>query len=219
MRSRQPILAVIALGLVSMVSVRWSLRADDTPSTVTVPDSSPRSVRAEPARPKRSVQESLQRPLALPFAEPTSLKEVARHLGSALDAPVVLDLAALKRLTITPQETVQLELREVRLATGLKLLLDQVGLTFRVVPEDNLLILTDARGSDDPLDRVFSELKSLHRDIHELQDSLDDLRAVFGTDDADGLKMHKPTIIEEVPGEPATKPATPPARSPGRPRS
>ena len=59
---------------------------------------------------------------------------------------MVLDLAALDRKSAKPDDTVQLELDGVRLKTGLKLLLDQVGLTFRVVAEDNLMIITDQEG-------------------------------------------------------------------------
>src|SRR5262249_51683347 len=82
---------------------------------------------------------------------------------------------ALDRLELTHEATVQLELRSVRLKTGLKLLLDQLGLTYRVIPEDNLLVLTDTEGSEEPLDRVLSELKALHRDLHALQDAMDEL--------------------------------------------
>ena len=56
--------------------------------------------------------------------------------GAPIKGAVVLDLAALGRQDVEPDDPVQLELEGVRLKTGLKLLLDQVGLTFRVVAED-----------------------------------------------------------------------------------
>src|SRR5262249_26394737 len=90
------------------------------------------------------------------------------------------------------------ELNGVRLKTGLKLLLDQVRLTYRVVPEDNLLVLTDRDGADDPLNRLLAEMKELHRDVHDVQDALDEVRAVLGLDD-EGARMRKPTIIEQMP--------------------
>jgi len=151
-----------------------------------------------------SVVEALERPFVLPFGEPTRLDEVCRHLGRILRAPVVLDRAALDRQQLRPDDEVQLELEGVRLKTGLKLLLDQVGLTYRVISEDNLLIVTDSEGSDDPLQRVLAELKALHRDVHNLQQDLDDLRALLDVDD-EGPKMRKPTIIEEMPEAPETK--------------
>ena len=66
--------------------------------------------------------------------------------------------------------------------TGLKLLLDQVGLTYRVVAEDNLLIITDKEGSEDPADLILSELRALHRDLHAVQDAVDEIRDVLGDD-------------------------------------
>ena len=113
--------------------------------------------------------------------------------------PVVLDLAALDRLDVKPDDTVKLELQGVRLKTGLKLLLDQVGLTYKVVAEDNLLILTDKQGSEDPIERVMAEIHELHRDIHEIQDALDEVRELTGLSGAEGARVRKPTIIEEMP--------------------
>src|SRR5262249_2636338 len=120
-----------------------------------------------------SVQDVLLRPYHFPFNRPTTLSQVCLHLKQTLGVPVVLDIAALGRQGVEPDDTVQLEPDGVRLKTGLKLLLDQVGLTYQVVPDDNLLILTDREGSDDPLDRVWIELKALHRDLHDVQDAVD----------------------------------------------
>ena len=122
-----------------------------------------------------SMQDALLKPFDLPFGEETTLEEVRQHLGRVLGGPVVLDRSALDRLELDPEDTVQLDLKGVRLKVGLKLLLDQVGMTYRVVPEDNLLILTDAEGSDDPDKQVLAELKAMHREIHDLQDAVDDL--------------------------------------------
>jgi hypothetical protein len=95
-------------------------------------------------------------------------------------------------------DEVQLDLHDVRLKTGLKLLLDQLDLTYKVVPEDNLLIITDAAGSDDQEARLLDEVKALHRDLHDLQDAVDEVRSALGIGE-EGPKMRKPTIIEEVP--------------------
>lgn len=155
-----------------------------------------------------SVQDALVKPFHLPFGDPTRLDEVCRYLHRTLNAPVVLDLAALARQHVRPEDTVQLELKGVRLKTGLKLLLDQAGLTYRVVAEDNLLILTDDEGADDPLKQVQAEVHELHRDLHNVQDSLDDVRSALGLAD-EGAKVHKPTIIEEMPQEPIEEKAEP----------
>src|SRR5205814_10017744 len=110
---------------------------------------------------------------------------------------------------------VQLELDGVRLKTGLKLLLDQVGLTYHVVIEDNLLILTDREGSEDPLDRIWAELRALHRDLHDVQDAVDDLTELVGGEKGEGPRVRKPTIIEEMP----EKDRNPPEDAPKKPEA
>ncbi len=93
-----------------------------------------------------TLQDALLRPYRFPFSRPTPLQQVCTHLKQTLKAAVVLDLAALDRQDVEPDDPVQLELEGVRLKTGLKLLLDQVGLTYRIVAEDNLMIITDSEG-------------------------------------------------------------------------
>ena len=148
------------------------------------------------------------RPYRFPFARPTSLEQVCAHLKDTLKAAVVLDLAALDRKSVEPDDTVQLELDGVRLKTGLKLLLDQVGLTYRVVAEDNLMIITDQEGSEDPADRIWAELRALHRDLHAVQDAVDDLGDYLGVQGGEGPRVRKPTIIEEMPENIGEKPET-----------
>jgi hypothetical protein len=154
-----------------------------------------------------TLQDAMLRRFAFPFSRPTTLEQVCDHLKRALKAPVVLDVAALDRQSVEREDTVQLELDGVRLKTGLKLLLDQIGLTYRVVAEDNLLIITDREGSEDPADRVWAELQALHRDLHDVQDALDELREFLGDDKGAGPRLHKPTIIDEKPENAGEKPA------------
>jgi hypothetical protein len=163
-----------------------------------------------------SIQQAMLRVFRLPFSRPISLEGVRAHLQKSLNVPVVLDLAALGRQALSPDDAVQLELDGVRLKTGLQLLLDQVGLTYRVVPEDDLLILTDREGSDDPLAKIRAEVRELHRDVHAIQDSIDDLIDLLAPEGAD-LRMRKPTMIEELP-EPGDR-AKEPARDDGTPAS
>jgi ribosomal protein L12E/L44/L45/RPP1/RPP2 len=177
----------IAAGLAAAVVLLGTLRAQERPGA---------------SGPKVSIQDALLRPARLPFVRPTSLDDVAAHLRQMLGAPVVLDLAALKRLEISPEATVQLDLDGVRLKTGLALLLDQVGLRFKVIAEDNLLILTDAQGADDPTARALVELKALHRDVHDLQDAVEELTDMIAPVDPAGPAVQKPRIIEELPDGP-----------------
>jgi hypothetical protein len=160
-----------------------------------------RQGRDEPA-PERgaapTVEELLGRPTRLPFAEETSLADVTRWLRQTLKAPVVLDRGALERQGLSRDTTVQLELDGVRLKTALRLLLDPVGLTYRVEAEDNLLVLTDAEGAREPLPRIFEELEVLHREVHTLQDTVDEVYKALMP--GDGPSLRTPTIIEEMPG-------------------
>jgi hypothetical protein len=221
---------LVAVGV--LVTARLTLRAQERKATDRPEGEARRVAQQAPDRPASeayverhkleaapvtpTVQDALQRPFTFPFAQPTSLTEVCQHLRQTLKAAVVLDLAALERQDLKPEDQVQLQLDGVRLKTGLKLLLDQVGLTYQVVAEDNLLILTDTTGSSDPLDRILSEIKALHRDMHDLQDAVDDIKWSLGLDEGEGgATMRKPTIIEEVPGEDKPgekqKPQPPPA--------
>ena len=147
---------------------------------------------------KPSIEQRMGQVYRLPFARPTSLEAVRAHLMKTLNIPVVLDLAGLARQEITPEDTVQLELDRVRLKTALQLLLDQVGLTYRIVAEDDLLIITDKQGSDDPVAKIWAEIRELHRDIHNIQDSIDDLTDLLVPEGSD-FRMRRPTIIEEMP--------------------
>ncbi len=184
--------AVVGLG-------RWQSEARDDP--------------AQPKATRSSVEEALSKPFAFPFAKETTLEEVAKSLSRSLDAPVVLDLAAVNRLGQSAESKVKLDLNGVRLKTGLKLLLDQVDMTYKVVPEDNLLILTDAVGTDDPTSRVLSELKTLHREVHDLHDAFDELNRSLAPVE-EPANVRKPTIIEEMPpGADKPKPEELPARS------
>lgn len=222
------VLVTVALGL--LATARWGLQAQDQErkGEASGPTARPRArstKETDKAAPDSenaadrpvSVQEALQRPFVMPFGQPTSLNEVARQLRMILKAPVVLDRAALKRQELTPEDMVQLDLRGIRLKTGLKLLLDQVDLTFKVVPEDNLLVITDDEGSEDPLDRVLTAIKSLRLDVRDVQDSLDEIRSALGIDEEEGPKLRKPTIIEDMPEEGGKKPATPPSTPRPRP--
>ena len=189
---RKTALAVL-IGAASVATVRWSLQAQDRGSRPALAMPIGRQVASvrpagatapaeDPAPGAISVGDALHRPFDFPFEEPTTLTDLQKYLAKALGAPVVLDLAALDRLDVDPEDTVQLDLKAVRLKTGLKLLLDQVGMTYHVVAEDNLLILTDAVEAGEPIDRALRELKALHLEMHDLRDAIDDLRDLVEED-------------------------------------
>lgn len=195
MARRRTVIAV-GLGVLSLLTV----------ATLSIPAEPPAGMPPGSAasRASASVQDALTRPFDFPFAKPTRIDEVATALSKALGAQVVLDRAAMSRLDVRPDDTVQLELKGVRLKTGLRLLLDQLDMSYRVEADDNLLVLTDATGAGDPLNRVLSEIEALHKDVHSLHDAVDGLRTAMGLDE--GEKLRKPTIIEEVPQGGEAKP-------------
>ncbi len=195
MRRPQALIAATAAVAAILLACRWDARAQ-----------------APPAAGKGSLQDALLRPFDLRFAEPTPLEEAARRLGRELGANVVVDRGALSRLGLSPEEPVQLELEGVRLKTGLQLLLDQLGLTYRVEPEDNLLVLTDLEGAGrgETIGQVLAELRTIHREIHDLRDAVDILYEDLGLAPPEPA-MRKPTIVEPLPqGEPGD-PAPPEA--------
>lgn len=199
----------LILGLIG--STQLPLHAQKPPRETVAPDA-PREIDSRPAPDsptssgKASLQDAMHRPYIFAFGKPTPLSEVARRLTADLGGQVVLDLAALDRLELKPEDAVELELKGARLKTGLKLLLDQVELTYRLIPEDNLLILTDAEGAEDPLDKVWSELGHLHRDVHDIQLMVEYLYDLSGSETdlkPDGEpRLEQPTIVEEMPGAP-----------------
>jgi hypothetical protein len=210
------VLGGVLVGLVAAAHLPLRAQPDGKPAEGPPDRRSP-----APAVPRASstasIQDALLKPYSFRFGRPTSLNELARRLSHDLGGAVVVDLAALERLDIKPEDSVKLELEGVRLKTGLKLLLDQVGLTYRLVPEDNLLILTDKEGSEDPVERLAAEVHELHRDIHDIQDSLDEVRELTGAQGPEGAHVRKPTIIEELPEHQDQKPKEGLVPAPGPP--
>src|SRR5208337_4055440 len=194
---RRLILLVLVAGLmVGLVAVsHLSLRAQTETRQKAEGAQAVAGVVTEPAKlvQSDSVQDALLKPYPFRYARPTPLADVVQRLSRELGLPVVLDLAALDRLDVKPEDTVKLELQGVRLKTGLKLLLDQVGLTYK-------------QGSEDPIERVMAEIHELHRDIHDIQDALDEVRELTGLSSAEGARVRKPTIIEEMPENQDAKP-------------
>ncbi len=161
----------------------------------------------QPARGSGHIADAMLQPLRLPFNDGKSLEDVAVYLRKELKANVVLDLAALDRHELKPTHHVRIDLDGVRLKTGLKLLLDQVGLTTRVIPEDNLLLITDKAEADEPIDRLFEEVRAVHREMHTLQDDVREIRDILTVpvEEEPVAKARNPTIIEEMPAEDKAK--------------
>lgn len=186
-RSRWGLAATLVLAAAWAVSGRQGRTQPDEPEE-------PAAARSSPAA-EDPLEDRLAQSIHLPFAEATSLADVAGWLEDTLNAQVVLDRAAMKRRGVSRDSTMQLELKGVRLRTALRLLLDQIEMTYRLEPADNLVVLTDARGAGEPLPQILDELEALHRDIHLLQDTVDELYDVILPDE--GPSMRDPSVIEK----------------------
>lgn len=196
-----PILAVAVAGGLWAVVVQTRTTADEP------------SARGSANRSR--LDDLLDRQLAVPFSQETPLSEVVTHLARELKVRVVLDPAAMARRDVRPDDPIRLDLPgTVKLRTALPLLLDPLGLTYRYVEGDDLLILTDAKGTGDSIREVLDELRDLHRDVHELQDAVDDLYdAIDGLEDAP--MVHKPKIAR-TPSPTRNDLERPQPRKPGR---
>src|SRR5690349_14563098 len=112
MRGMRSSLIVGVAAVVGLASARLTLPAQDAADpAVARAKGGPGEPQAAGAGTSASVSDALERPFPIPFGQPTRLDEVCRHLGRALRAPVVLDRAALDRLDLQDDDTVQLELQ------------------------------------------------------------------------------------------------------------
>jgi hypothetical protein len=207
MRARLGLAAAAALIVASIVLARLGAFAQEGSAKP-----APKGMRfVRPLRPQPatsiSIQDALLVPCDIEYAADTTLERIAADLHQLVGGPVVLDPAALKRQKLTPQSTLGLKVAGVRLKVALKLLLEQAGLAYRVEAEDNLLLITDQQGTGESTDRILTELRDLHRDLHDVQDAVEELYQSLAP--AEG-EMRKPTIIEEVPDDKKPKP---PART------
>ena len=134
------VLVMIGLCRGLLVSGRFVSRAQDPDTAVRkdAPDAVPQQAAVEDPRPPQlaapggphcggnggalaagsgSLQDALLRPYPFPFSRPTPLFQVA-HLKQTLGGAVVLDLAALDRQDVDPDDPVELDLDGVRLEDG-----------------------------------------------------------------------------------------------------
>lgn len=202
--------AAVGFGVAAVLAVGgWAIQAQVRESETTTPAGGTADT---PKAWQDRTETLLETPITLPFADETALSDVAGHLAKSLKIRVVLEPAGMARLDLLPEDTVQIDLPgTVRLRTALPLVLDPFGLTYRFVPEDDLLILTDARGAREIPRQILDELRDLHRDFHELRDLVEDMYDELMPDD--GPKIRKPTMIEENPPPPDGEAHPPAARS------
>ncbi|MGI8979312.1 MAG: hypothetical protein ACR2FY_08810 [Pirellulaceae bacterium] len=93
----------------------------------------------EPLDPAQSLEERLEAKASLQ-AEEATLRSFADALEKALDTSVVLATKKLEEAAINTDTPITYRLKNVRLQTGLKLILGQLGLAY--VLHDNVLMIT-----------------------------------------------------------------------------
>jgi hypothetical protein len=109
----------------------------------------------------REIYKKLDRSIAMPFREGTSLEQVLKHIKSSTASaedraiPVYVDPKGLLEAGATLETPVELDLEGVPLKTSLRLILKQIGLAYCV--RDGVLIISSDEG-------IFLELQESNRE-------------------------------------------------------
>ena len=135
---------------------------------------------AEPLDPAQSLEERLEAKASFQ-AEEATLRSFADALEKALDTSVVLATKKLEEAAINTDTPITYRLRNVRLQTGLKLILGQLGLAY--VLHDNVLMITTPEDAGSQLiTRVYDgrELMKLPSPIKKTKHVRDNPPSVGG---------------------------------------
>jgi hypothetical protein len=131
---------------------------------------------------------ALQTPIAMPFAEETPLEDVIKHIKSSTASkdlpdglPVYIHPIGLQEAEKTVTSPVRFAVEGVPLATSLKLMLEQLELTYRVHPDGFVII--DAQESPrsqavDPTLQILDELRALRSEVKQLRTQVSMLRGL-----------------------------------------
>src|SRR5262249_26528919 len=106
----------------------------------------------------QAILEQLDKPISMPFANPTPLEEVIRYIKRATvtrlhpeGIPIYIDPIGLQESNKKESSPIKISLEGVPLKRSLKLLLNQLGLAYSV--KDGLMTITSQEAVDRPLDR------------------------------------------------------------------
>ena len=108
---------------------------------------------AEPQNPEKSLEERLEAKASFQ-GEEDSLINFAEALGTALDTPIVLASKKLEEAAINADTPMSYRLNNVRVRTGLRLILGDLGLTY-VLHENVLVITTPEDAGSQLVTRVY----------------------------------------------------------------
>ena len=107
----------------------------------------------EPAAPGMSLEERLMLKGTLQATE-APLHELAEALAAELDAPVVISAKKLEEAAINVQTPVTYRLKNVKMQVALKLILDELGLTY-LAADDIIVITTPEDAGSRLITRVY----------------------------------------------------------------
>lgn len=167
---------------------------DDAPARQPLPQVSPVQ--------RREVIEKLQRRVDCDFDQ-TGLQEVMAELQRQVGLEISLDKIALEDVGLTLNQPVSLKLPQIRLRTALGLILRELDLTFRIVPQ-GLVVTTFDEAEDDEasLPQAFYPCDDLMKN-GELQElGYDDLACVicYSIEPEAWDELGGPGIIKTVDG-------------------
>lgn len=145
---------LVCVVVVSEGAVNWkSLAAQET---VSAQQSHTHTIKlVEPADPTKPLEERLQARATF-HAKDAPLQDFAEELGKALDHPVILATKQFEEAGISLQTPMTYNLRNVRMRTGMGLILSEVGLNY-VIKDDVLVITTPSGcGCEQLVTRVYN---------------------------------------------------------------
>ena len=122
----------------------------------------------------------LQKRVAMNFPNETPLEDVIRYVKEATvekedkGIPIYVDPVGLQEAQKTMTTPVQIDLEGVPLAVSLKLVLEQLGLSYNV-REDGLLVITSGNEDEGP----FDPQKKLHDDLNMLRSEVKGLKSLL----------------------------------------
>ena len=181
-------------------------RAPRPPQPASPPSPSPLAGNGRANSKSRDILKKLEEPIPMSFAKPTPLVDVLKYIKSATQGPddtgipIYVDPVGLSEAEKTITAPVKLDLEGVALKTTLRLILQQLGLTY--VVKDGLLTITSEASeslNQVPVLEVVEQARRGELSIAEIQEMTALLKAIAELEKA--ASSIAPQVVE-VPEQP-----------------
>lgn len=106
-----------------------------------------------PTEAAEKIREKLTRPVSLEFRD-TQFQEVIEFIQQYTNVNIVLNRPAMEEVGITAESPVSIHLAEIKLEAALRLLLQQLNMTF-LIRDDVLMITTQTAANESAVIRVY----------------------------------------------------------------